>query len=145
MKRLRKFLDLPASDQAVLISSVLLIWVIRLGLSLLSFRNLCVLLSRLEQVLTRPSELGIESTGERIVWGVGIASRFMPGTQNCLAQALAARVLLGWQSSPACVCIGVARGEKGELKAHAWVESGGKIILGGDDVSDYASLIALEG
>ncbi|MEE9165897.1 MAG: lasso peptide biosynthesis B2 protein [Candidatus Neomarinimicrobiota bacterium] len=145
MKRLRKFLGLPVFDQAILISSALLILVIRLGLLLLSFGNMCHLLVRLQRIRTRPSGVQIKSAGQRIVWSLEMVGRFMLGTRNCLAQAMAARVLLEWWGKPGHVCIGVARGGDGELKAHAWVEGDDAVIMGGTDVSGYTPLLVLEG
>jgi len=65
----------------------------------------------------------------------------MPGVK-CLARALATQVLL--RHSPAHLCIGVAR-RKGQLQAHAWVESQGRIVSGGlRDLWRYTRLPSLE-
>jgi hypothetical protein len=61
---------------------------------------------------------------------VADASRLLPGTSSCLAQALAARLLLRREGLPVEIRIGVGRTPPGGLKAHAWVESDGEIVLG---------------
>lgn len=80
---------------------------------------------------------------ERIARAVTGASRAVPGAA-CLTQALAAQVLLERRGLPARVRVGVTRADGGQLLAHAWVESDGRIVLGGTDLSGYTPLAALE-
>lgn len=54
-------------------------------------------------------------------------------------------IRLGRKGYPACLRIGVSRGEGGRLQAHAWVESQGKIVVGSGARSHYTPLAALEG
>ncbi|MBI5411081.1 MAG: lasso peptide biosynthesis B2 protein, partial [Nitrospirae bacterium] len=77
---------------------------------------------------------------ERIAWAIHVASRYLPGTGNCLVQALATQGLLARHGNPACVRIGVANDEDGRFKAHAWVECDGTIVIGGVGVSQYTAL-----
>jgi hypothetical protein len=76
---------------------------------------------------------------------VEVASRRPPGVKSCLNQALAAQVLLGRRGHPSLVHIGVARGERGQFQAHAWVESGGQVVIGGPGYERFTPLVALEG
>jgi hypothetical protein len=48
---------------------------------------------------------------------------------------------------PASLRIGVTRKKSGELEAHAWVESSGKVIIGGThaDLSRFTVLRAARG
>jgi hypothetical protein len=52
--------------------------------------------------------------------------------------------LLVRQGYPALLHIGAAKGEGGQLRAHAWVESEGRVVIGGHDLGRYAPLVALE-
>jgi hypothetical protein len=61
---------------------------------------------------------------------VRFASRFVPAA-TCLPCALAALVLLRSRSVPARLRIGVARDGSGQLDGHAWVESNGRVVVGG--------------
>ena len=75
-----------------------------------------------------PALLLLWSSG-RVAWGVRAASRLIPGA-TCLTQALAGQYLLGRAGIEFTVRIGVnANGEKG-FAAHAWLVSGGTILLG---------------
>jgi hypothetical protein len=55
-------------------------------------------------------------------------------------------MLLGRFGLPACLRIGVAKTKAGNLQAHAWVESEGKIVIGRiTNLSHYTMLSPLEG
>ena len=66
---------------------------------------------------------------------------------SCLTQALAGLWLLRLMGFEASVVIGVAAGESGSavLRAHAWLESGADVILGGDReaLSEFRRLTVL--
>jgi len=82
---------------------------------------------------------------DSVTWAVAVASRYVP-LVTCLTQALATQVLLGRCGHPASLRIGVARSERGQLQAHAWVESQGRIVFGGlKNLSHYTPLPPLEG
>ena len=67
------------------------------------------------------------------------------GDMPCLSQALAARWLLSRDGYHADLKIG-ARMEDGALAAHAWLERGGFVILGGaDSPYKYVTLESLDG
>ena len=143
MERLRRFIHLTPSDRRLLVGTALLLGAIRLGLRLLPFKVLRRLLGKLAKAPGERREAGQAST-ERIVWAVTVASRYVPKA-TCLTQALAARLLLARHGyPPARLHIGVARGEKGLLEGHAWLESQGEIIVGGGDLSRYTPLTRVE-
>ena len=125
---LRKFLAVSGRDRHLLVSAVFLLGAIRLGLWLLPFQTLNRLLQKITQLKTEVQEVN-SATVDRVAWAVMVASRYIPGAL-CLAQALAAQVLLGWRGYQTDLRIGVAR-KKGQLRAHAWVQSRGKIVIGG--------------
>jgi hypothetical protein len=81
----------------------------------------------------------------QIAWAVRAAARYVP-TANCLPQAIVAKQFLEEQGFQPVIRIGVeAPGvdtpEELGLKAHAWVETGGRVVLG-DDGRDYQALRA---
>ena len=129
MRQLNKFLNLSFSDRLLLIVTFTLLAVIRLGLWLLPFSTWHRLWSRLmpAQLKLQPAEPA--SVGQ-VIWAVSVASHYMPGGVKCLARALVTQILLHWHGYPADLHIGVAKGEAGQLDAHAWVESQGQIVMG---------------
>lgn len=87
-----------------------------------------------------------EEISKRVVWAVSAASRRLPRTGNCLAEALATQVMLGRRGYAAALRIGVARNGKGEFIAHAWLEADGKVLIGGmQSPSRFVPLPPLEG
>lgn len=138
MQRVNRLLCLPSTDRRLLIHSAFLLGAVRLGLWLLPFKTLRRLLARTTQVTNQVSV-------EKVTWAVKVASRYVPMT-TCLTRALSTQMLLGQCGHPASLRIGVARSEEGRLQAHAWVESEGRIVLGGlEDLSCYTLLPPLEG
>jgi hypothetical protein len=85
---------------------------------------------------------------DRIAWAVAAVTRHLPATfRACLPQAMAACTMLWRRGLPARLVIGVRRAPPPEpLEAHAWVESGGRVIVGGtDDLSSFVPLDAPPG
>jgi hypothetical protein len=80
---------------------------------------------------------------ERAAWAVKVAARFVPAA-TCLTQALALQSLLLETGHPSTIRIGVAKDNKG-FAAHAWVESGAHILIGGGERDRYTPLLAWEG
>jgi hypothetical protein len=84
---------------------------------------------------------------DQIAWAVRAAARYVP-TANCLPQAIVARQLLEAQGYQPVLRIGVQpprlqSEEQLSLKAHAWVEAGGRVVLG-EDGSGYQTLVGAD-
>jgi Transglutaminase-like superfamily len=140
MSRVRKFFRLPRSERWLLIKAALLLGVIRIGLRLLPFQTLKQLLDSASQ-----PRAGREFSSDRLVWAVITASRYMLGDKPCLVQALVVQLLLKRRGYPASLRIGVARKERGELQAHAWIESEYRVVIGGGELSRYTPFPAFDG
>jgi len=144
MRQIYKFLRLPSTDRCLLVKSAFLVVAIRLGLWLLPFQTLWRLLARMSQATIEAQEAD-QAYLDRVVWAVTVASRYMPGAITCLTRALASVVLLGQCGHRVCLRIGVAKGEGGQLEAHAWVECEERIVVGGSkQLSRYTPLPALQ-
>ena len=69
----------------------------------------------------------------------------MPGGAKCLAKALTTQVLMERRGCDCAFKIGVAKTDKGELEAHAWIEKDGQVIMGMlPDLDRFKSLPPLE-
>jgi hypothetical protein len=55
---------------------------------------------------------------------------------SCLERGLALVMILAMVRTPARLVIGVARPDPA-LRAHAWVECGGRVILGAESAADF--------
>ncbi|HSE03286.1 MAG TPA: lasso peptide biosynthesis B2 protein [Methylomirabilota bacterium] len=141
MTRPGKLLRLPAAEQRLLMTAALLQAAIRLGLAVLPYRRLRALVDR--AALMRPRRRLAPTSPECIASTVTRASRAVPGA-TCLTQALAASVLLARRGHPGRVRVGVTRSDDGVLLAHAWVESEGRVVLGGAELARYTPLALVE-
>ena len=75
---------------------------------------------------------------ERAAALVAFASSFVPGS-TCLTRALALSSLLARRGIEARVVVGARRAASG-LEAHAWVTTGGRVILGDATHETYAEI-----
>jgi transglutaminase superfamily protein len=133
MSAIRKFLRLHARDRRLLLEAVTLLLSLRVALRLIPIRWLFSIRFH------RTSPATIERT-DRLLWSVCCASRRLPAT-TCLVQALALHILMSRYGHDSQVRIGVTN-RNGNLDAHAWVESGGQVLLGGPDVTLYRPLFS---
>jgi hypothetical protein len=72
---------------------------------------------------------------------VTTAARRVPHS-TCLTQALAAQWLCAWFGRATTLRIGVAKGNDKPFRAHAWLESEGRVLVGGESLAEeeYAVL-----
>ena len=140
MKRIRKFLQLPSTDQRLLVMSAFLIGIIQIGLWLLPFQTVRRLLATMAQGTRVTNRVIVD----RVVQAVSTAGRYLAAT--CLVQALVAQVLLARRGHQASLRIGVVKNGGGQLEAHAWIEYKETIIIGDlADLSRYTLLPSLPG
>lgn len=121
-------------DYALLIRAIFLVAAIRAGLVLTSFRRVSETLEKRVNGDRPASSSGTENSGEevrRLVWAVSRATRVIPTDKPCLSQALALRYMMARREMETELVIGVAKNEDKTLRAHAWVEMEGTILIGG--------------
>jgi hypothetical protein len=80
---------------------------------------------------------------DHIAWAVKIASNYVFHA-TCLVQALATQVLLAGEGISSILHIGVMKGENSSFEAHAWIESEGRIVIGGSELISYKRLVSLQ-
>ncbi|MCL4835355.1 MAG: lasso peptide biosynthesis B2 protein [Caldilineaceae bacterium] len=143
MKRLARFLTLPAAERGLLFSALGTLLLLRLGLWLLPLPRL---LARLQRRTVAKAFRGQvpPPPPTRIAWAVRAASRFVPGGGNCLLQSLAGQHLLTRRGYLSHLRIGVAKESDGPLRAHAWVEWDGRILIGGVGPTHFTPFPPLE-
>ena len=143
MKLFIKFVSLPAFERRLLLRAAFLVSGIRLGLSAFSFRTVSRIVAQ-RSARNSKAHTFDDNLVKRITWSVGIAARYVPAA-TCLTQALSAMSLLSEFGQPAFLRIGVAKSSEGKLEAHAWVESGGEIVIGNlSDLSRYRVLSPID-
>jgi|SRR6516165_5123088 hypothetical protein len=135
-----KFFRLPAVEKRVLFQAAAWLVLLRVLLAAASFARVQRLVSR----ACGAGAPGVRCSGapapSRIGYLVAAAANLFPGT-TCLPRALATQVLLGRHGHGAELHIGVNRDSQGRFQAHAWVETGGRVVIGGSDVTGYKPIL----
>jgi hypothetical protein len=146
MRRLRKFISLPAADRDLFVRAAFLIGVIRVGLWLLPSRTVLHAVSWHGQPAPIPPGPARERSASssplhvgRLAWAIRAAARYAPAA-TCLTQAIALQWLLARSGYAPRIHVGVRRGAQARFEAHAWVECNRQVVIGGAEVHDYVTL-----
>jgi hypothetical protein len=137
IKSLRSLAALPAQDRRLFVSALGLVAATRLGLTILPSRVIIRAVARMSRARPGARTKGLDP--RRITWTVERVAVRIPGA-TCLTQALAAHMLLWRHGHRSQLCLGVARTEQGDFRAHAWLESQGRIVIGADGVAKLTRL-----
>jgi hypothetical protein len=145
MRKIRRFAQLTRPERLVLLRALLVVGVAR--------ATLWVLPVDAARKMAGWAAAGAAGHSlKQLIWAVRATSRCLPGA-TCLTQALAAQALLARSGYASRVEIGVAKTkmETGEthdaerrFQAHAWLVCQGQVVLGGQQIEQYSSLMILE-
>jgi hypothetical protein len=135
MVKLRKFFHLSLAERGLFLKALGWLVLMRLGLCCLPFPGLLRFVARLSRTpnIVLPADAGLL---KKIAWAVKTASAHIPGA-TCLTQALAAQTMLKSRGFPADLRIGVAKDDHGCFQAHAWLVSGDRVIIGGEEHENF--------
>lgn len=75
-------------------------------------------------------------------WAVDVMSRRTPWESACLAQAIAGKIMLKRRGLTSLLYLGTRKDETGQFTAHAWLQSGNEILLGGGGYETFTILSA---
>jgi hypothetical protein len=120
----------PNSDKGLFIQVILTLVVINLGLRLLRFRKLNKIISRYSQGNIDPINYQKISINQ-IVLSIDHASKWFMGAASCFPQALTGKIFLERFGYPVKLIFGVKTIDHNKLRAHAWLEYNGEVIIGG--------------
>jgi hypothetical protein len=131
------------AERGLLLEAILCLGLARAAILMLPFRRV-VALCRLTQGET-PKSLAPELVvrAARVGWAVRAASVRSPWQSTCLAQALAATLMLRRRGVPGTLYLGVARRHQsgsGRLEAHAWLRCGETILTGVGDHDRFTAI-----
>ncbi|HYF50027.1 MAG TPA: lasso peptide biosynthesis B2 protein [Planctomycetota bacterium] len=135
--KLKRFFNADGADRSALARAWFVLVGARALLWIFPFERVMSLVpARTQDVQSPPDWI----TAGRLSWAVQVASGYVP-VATCLSQALALQYLLNREGIGAELKIGVARGSEGEVAAHAWVESHGRVLIGSlPDLFSYGVL-----
>ncbi len=136
MKALHKFLSLPPTERRLVLAAVLMVAAVRCALWLLPSRTI---IRKVKQLAAETTDVVTAAMRvNTVLWAVEAVSRRVPGA-SCLTQAIAGQLLLRKFGYASRLCVGVARGAKGDFRAHAWLERHGQVVIG-DTADAYTPL-----
>jgi len=119
-------------DRRLLGEALIFLGLSKCAVSMLPFRWIAVGLGKFMHE-SPFMDLGIDPyMVARVGWAVSAISKCVPGTRQCLVQALAANWILRYRRMPSTIYFGVAPDTDRKLTAHAWVRSGTRIVTGGE-------------
>lgn len=139
MTRIRKYFALSPGERSLVREAYATVLAMRVASWMLPFgrvRDLATLMADRGKHVYNPRAL----SRERIAWAVMAAGNAIPGGRNCLVRALAGEVMLRRYGYPAELRIGVANPADEGFKAHAWLESEGRILIGDIELDSYVAL-----
>jgi hypothetical protein len=135
MRRLRRFLELPARHPALLLRAWWLLGWYRAATLVLPLK--CVA-GKPQRAPLQPAPLTAAQRQQAWLIGrlVAAAARVTPWRSRCLVQVLAARHLLAARDIPGQIHLGVRR--EGDFAAHAWLQCGGEVVNGSAGYERFA-------
>ena len=129
----RTWSRMSASERGLLLHACVRVFAVRTVLWVLPSRWIIRYVKRLSTPSRTPTlHASTRVTPGEIVWAVDAASRRLPDA-TCVTQAVSALLLLRHHGYDARFCVGVARSKNGSLAAHAWLERGGRVLIGRSD------------
>lgn len=146
--RTSRFRALSRTDRALVLEAAGLLTCAWLGVRCLRYSTLCAVLEGWAASTGTRHHGSEQHTPEaiaRVVWATNAVSRRLPAFGTCLVEALAAHAMLRRRGLPSEMRFGVrtSGSQAASIVAHAWVECGGVVVVGGDrDLPEYAVLSA---
>ena len=140
IRRVHKVFQLSPGERAVLVQACGLFLLVELALRILPFTRLLSLSKKVFLKQKSEPALGLVPAVPRLAWLVEVAGQYTPVTVTCLKKALVLSWLLARRGTQTEVRIGVVRHD-GRLKAHAWLDYQGEVVLGHQEHERYEMLL----
>lgn len=132
MKALGKFLGLGWTDRFLLLEAWLYLGAARAALLAIPFRRIAPHLGRQLPAEDRaPSRTAADAAARRVAGAVELMARHTPWESACLAQTIAGKFMLRRRGLSSHLFLGTRKDETGSLTAHAWLQAGDEILIGG--------------
>jgi hypothetical protein len=137
-RKIRTLRRLAPADRKLAFAAIALLIIIRFALWTSSFKRVTGFVRTLGR--TRRVQRGFSPW--QVAWAVRLASRYVPRA-TCLCQALTTQILLSWYGHASRLNIGVASAQT--FEAHAWVECGGNVVIGGAErLNRFTSILMVD-
>ena len=123
---------MPRQEKLWLVPAWILLGIVRCVLLIVPFRRIAPLLGKSIQETSLEPRADESQIAYALSIGhaIELAASYAPWESKCLAQAITARVLLGLNSLPYSLFLGVHNDTAQGMRAHAWVRTGCAIVTG---------------
>ena len=130
----------PPEEKLYFAPAFLLLGLARAALLMVPFRRIAPFLGHDMKTAASVPLAGQQEVARALHIGraVRTAARYTPWQSRCLAQAMAARVLLGASGLPYGLYLGVEQGADAGMTAHAWVCTGPAAVTGGRGFGQFS-------
>jgi len=149
MSYIAKFFRFSIAEQRLLLEAATLLGLARLAIIALPFRWVAAVLGERRTHILDASGANSEKITalpvSRVAWAIWLTGRHTPWRSNCLAKAVAGRLMLRRRGIGSTLYFGMAKDEEGKFEAHAWLSSDGVILTGGAESDRYSVLAEFVG
>jgi hypothetical protein len=141
---LRRLGSLARRDRVLILQAAILLPIVLVALRMCSYERVRAALDRMALVRAPRDQSRVPAP--RVGWAVKAAAARMGRWSSCLVEAVATAALLRRHGHASTVRFGVdPRAPRLTLKAHAWIECEGSVIVGElPEQSEYRVLAAAE-
>jgi hypothetical protein len=143
---LQKLAAINWRDRILLVEAWLCLSAARACLLMVPFRKIAAHLGRqFPPDHTTGPATPVPPDARRISWAVDVMSRRTPWESACLAQAIAGKFMLRRRRIVSWLFLGTRKDAAGNLAAHAWLQIGPEILLGGAGRESFTALSSFGG
>ena len=143
MNTYQKIIALSWTERFLLVEACLYLGMARAALLTLPFKRIAPFLGeQVEKDDVRETDSPPSNIARRIGWAVDVMSRRTPWESACLAQAIAGKFMLKRRGLTSLLYLGTRKDEAGQFTAHAWLQNGNEILLGGGGHETFTVLSA---
>jgi len=134
--RLRSLRRLSWRQRLALLEAVLWLGLARGMVLVLPFKWIAPSLGPLNEDGSHHCDEAQQVIVQRLGRAIRTASRFTPWKSNCLAQAIAGKIMLRRRGIPSTLYLGLKK-DADLLEAHAWLHTGCTMVTGGDREQEF--------
>ncbi|MFT7381014.1 MAG: hypothetical protein ACI9Z3_000894 [Roseivirga sp.] len=131
------FLRQDRSFKLLLIEILILLGMARLSVLLFPFKRIANWMGKSNYETTTAMDEGLHAGLVRLSSGIEAVSKYTFWKSNCFAQVLCAHWILKRKNIPHTIYFGLLKEDTIQMKAHAWLRAGNKIVTGRKGHKDY--------
>lgn len=135
---LRKWRALSRADRRLVIEAAAWFVLVRIALWIVPIASLSRWAA--SRHVGRPVDPDVRPA--RIGWATEAVARRLAKPQSCLAQALTAQAMLGGRGQSSTLHFGARKQTSEPFRGHAWLECGGVVLVGSDDLEAFQEIKA---